>query len=383
MTTRRVETLFVTGMQRSGTTLLSRLLDGHPALSILAQPFPLVFVQAKREFLRGVGEAQAQYPLDPLFPERRFTLDDFTRFLSCHRFEAETLTRVFAEMAAFDGQYTRPSPDMLDRALGELRAGGFAATVSQLYQALSSKAEAAVFGGKETICEEFIPHMLDRGAACLVIVRDPRDVFASLHYGTGARFGGRPKPALFVARHWRKSVAFALHLESHPRFAWVRYEDFVDQPLAHLNRIAGRLGLDPFTDAMAASALRDADGGDWPGNSSHTRHHGVSRGSVAAYRGLLPPHVTAYLEAVCYPELRCLGYPVQARRPDLAASMRGFVEPFPIERPGLTDYSTDPARQQEELDRDEAIRAEPTAATRPYFLFDDVRARLWRAVSAA
>ena len=383
MTTHAFETLFVTGMQRSGTSLLGRLLGGHPALSILSQPFPLVFLQAKRDFLRSCGDPGGRYPLDPLFLEQRFTVDEFTRFLSAYRLDVGTLTRVFADMASFDGQYTRPHPDVLARALARLEPDDFHGTVSQLYRDLSFDPAARLFGGKETICEEFVPHLLERGARCLMIIRDPRDVWASLHDGRGPEFGGRPKPTLFVARHWRKSVAFALHLASHPRFAWVRYEDLVTRPLACLDQFAATLEIEPFADTMLAAALSDGAGGAWPGNSSHTVHHGISRASVGGYRTRVPLHVTAYLEAVCYPELRCLGYPTALDRRDLAAAVLEFREPFPIEREGLEHYSTDPAHQQAELRRAELLAEDATPETRPYFLFDDVRARLRRAVAAA
>lgn len=383
MATRTFETLFVTGMQRSGTSLLDRLLSGHPALSILSQPFPFVFLQAKRDFLRAVGDESARYPLDPLFLEERFTLDEFTRFLSAYRLDVDTLARLFMEMASFDGQYTRARPEVLARALARLEPDDFHGTIAQLYRALSPDPAAALFGGKETLCEEFVPHLLDRGARCLVIIRDPRDVWASLHCGRGPEFGGRPKPTLFVARHWRKSVAFALHLASHPRFAWIRYEDLVARPLECLDGLAGRLGLEPFTERMLAAALSDRAGGDWPGNSSHTRHHGVSRDSVGGYRTLLPSHVIAYLEVVCYPELRCLGYPVSVERSDRSTVVLGFKEPFEVDREGLENYSTDPAHQRAELRRAELLAEDPTPATRSYFLFDDVRARLRQAVSPA
>jgi hypothetical protein len=293
------------------------------------------------------------------------------------------LARLFAAMATFDGQYTRPLPHVLAQALARLEPADFHGTISQLYRALSPRAGARLYGGKETMCEEFLPHLLDRGARGLVIIRDPRDVFASLHYGRGSDFGGRPKPALFVARHWRKSVAFALHFAAHPRFAWIRYEDLVHRPLDCLNELVGRLGIEPFTDAMLASALADGAGGVWPGNSSHTDHRGVSEKSVGGYRTLVPPDVIAYLEAVCYPELRCLGYPVSAERSDPSTSVLGFTEPFEIAREGLESYSNDPAHQQAELRRATLVTEDPTPATRSYFLFDDVHARLRQAVSGA
>jgi hypothetical protein len=96
--------------------------------------------------------------------------------------------------------------------------------------------DAAYVGGKETLWEEMLPFLLERGAAGVIILRDPRDVLASLNHGRGAEYGGRLKPTLFNIRNWRKSAAFALHLERHPRFLWLRYEDLVTRPREVLDR---------------------------------------------------------------------------------------------------------------------------------------------------
>ena len=46
---------FITGMGRSGTTLLEKLLCNHKDLSVLSQPLPLVFIDLKKRFLETLG----------------------------------------------------------------------------------------------------------------------------------------------------------------------------------------------------------------------------------------------------------------------------------------------------------------------------------------
>jgi hypothetical protein len=372
--------LFVTGMQRSGTTLLEKLLGSHPSVSILSQPFPLLFIQAKLDFLRDRDAGDTMYPLGHLFLEDRYAPADLAPFLRSYRSDSAGLGRLFAAMRQFNGQYTRPDPAVLAAALDALRPGDFYDTVSQLYRGLGAKRGAVVFGGKETICEEFLPYLLECGGGGVLILRDPRDVLASLNHGRGVHFAGDLKPTLFNIRNWRKSVAFAIHLAGHRRFVWLRYEDLVTRPIDCANRAAAALGVEAFTDELLAEGLRDTSGAPWSGNSSHGRHEGVSPVSVGGYRALLSPEVVAYVEAACYPELRWLGYPCSVGWTDLPDLLRGFREPYEISRPGLAGYSEDSAHVAAEVRRTELLAAPAGESSRPYFIFDDAHDRLRQAV---
>lgn len=374
--------VFVTGMQRAGTTLCGRLVGAHPDATILSQPFPLLFVEAKRAFLRELtpSAGDVRYPLAHLFLEQRYRPREFTAFLSRYRASAKTLDRLFGEMATFSGQYTRPDPEHLRPTVRRLERADFASAVGDLYRAIADGPRTALYGGKETLCEEFLPYFLERGWAAILIVRDPRDVLASLNHGRGQEYGGRLKPTLFNVRNWRKSVAFALHLERHPRFAWVRYEDVVARPLESLGRVAAALGVAPFTEAMIEHALTSASGDRWPGNSSHRRHDGVTTGSVGTYRGALPAAVAAYVEAACYPELRCLGYESSIAESDVPRVLTTFEEPYQISRTDLDGDSPTAANVAAELRRAELVREPEGDASETYFLFTDVHARLRDAV---
>jgi hypothetical protein len=366
-------------MQRSGTTLLEKLLACHPQVTLLSQPFPFLFLEAKTAFFRNRGWERPSYPLGPLFLESRYRQADFDGHLAGWRVDASVMKAVFAAMDGYSGQYTRFDPAALERVLERLVPGDFAAGVSYLYRALSDSS-AALCGGKETLCEEFLPYLLGRGFRCVVILRDPRDMLASLNHGRGREHAGRLKPTLFNLRSWRKSVAFALHLEGRRRFAWLRYEDLTSRPVEVLNRIASTLEVDPFTEDLFADGIRDRNGRLWEGNSSYAVQAGISDSSVGVHQKILPPGVARLVEAACYPELRQLGYPMSLEWDELPEVLRSFRDPYALERLDLREYADAAAIASQEIRRLELLARPTSDSARPYFLFSDVQDALRRVV---
>jgi hypothetical protein len=363
-------------MQRSGTTLFDKLLASHPRLSVLSQPFPLLFVEAKRSFLRTLGDGDALYPLGDLFLESRYRPEDLAAYLAAQSFDGTALAPIFAMMDGFPGQYTPFDPERLAQVLESLEPSDLAGVAARLYRAFAHRPEAVLYGGKETTCEELLPHLLDRGFRCLLVLRDPRDVLASLAHGEGRRHGGRLKPTLFNLRQWRKSVAFALHLEEHPRFLWLRYEDLViHRPDETLDRVARFLGIEPFPEAVLSGGLRDQSGRAWTGNSSHGARSSLDASSVGTYRDLLPPAVVRYAEAACGPEMRWLGYEASVRMDEATKILRSFADPYGGERPELAAYEP-AACAGAELKRLTRLAEPASSGSRPWFLFEDVHDRL-------
>ena len=185
MTTR----VFITGMARSGTTLLDKLLASHPDATILSQPFPLLFVGAKSAFLKVRAALPKIYPLNSLFLETDYTYEDFSHFLSRFDFSRAELVNLFGEMKSYQGQYTK-TPD-IDSAIAEFRSYRFAELFAQLQYHFRRRSAPTVCGSKETYCEEFVPFLVQSGWKCIIMVRDPRDTVVSLNYGHFERFLGK------------------------------------------------------------------------------------------------------------------------------------------------------------------------------------------------
>ena len=345
----RGDEIFVTGMLRSGTTLLEKLLAQQERISMLSQPFPLLLVEAKRAFLRQLGHPDDPYPLGHLFRETRYTRADLARFLSHWRAPREELEALFSRMSHYSGQGTRFTREQLEPALAAAaEAGDFAGVVSTLLHRLALRPEARWFGSKEITCEELVPLFLQQGFRCVIIVRDPRDVVTSLNHGSGRTIAGDVRPTLFNVRAWRKSVAVARECEQSERFFCCRYEDLVANPDQTMRELAAKLALDLGT--FDFGKLRDESGEAWSGNSSHRAHDGVSASSVAMFRALLPPPVSRFVEAACLPELQSLGYETTLTHAEATRALHEFREPYTITRAGVESDMATPenARLEEE-----------------------------------
>lgn len=99
--------LFVTGMPRSGTTLLDKLLSAHPRAHVLSQPLPLLYVRVKQEYqhARGVrgNAAGTAYPLNDMFGDHYYPAQDFVEFLRRYRLGGPFCRQTLKQMVPFSG----------------------------------------------------------------------------------------------------------------------------------------------------------------------------------------------------------------------------------------------------------------------------------------
>ncbi len=372
--------VFLTGCYRSGTTLLQKALDAHPSLSVAMQPFPVWYFEAKERFLDKRG-LPWRYPLDHLFLEDRYEPQHLGAFLAQLRVSEDELDALFARLAAY-GTYTPGADGVRDR----IRAASFFDVHRQWNRAvadLAGKGDVPVVGNKEIFCEEYVPFLLEDGARVVVILRDPRDLIASVHYRVRDNQTGDPRPVLFSLRAWRKSVAFALAYASHPSFRWLRYEDLTAEPLSQLGLLTALLQVPPFDPGAFAAGIPLRDGSIWRSNSSFEHVVGISGAGRGRYQKLLPEEVVRYVEAVCWPEMRAVGYPLEGSGAADEQLLLGFHEPGPrVHHKFPADYSRSPDRIARELERLQHLRPGevPLAATdaRKWFIAPEAYATLRR-----
>lgn len=318
---------FITGLSRSGTTLLEKVLHNHPRLHVSAQPFPFLYRRAKQSFFNAIGYRQTYYVLNDLFKEQKYRPSDLTAFLLNFRFNKQEILKVFNEMKGYSGQLTKTFD--LTHLFDSYQDGTFAETFSFLLDQIPKKKSQVIGGAKEINCEEFIGYFLHLGFKCIVIIRDPRDVITSLNIGKGTNYGGQHRPTLFHLRNWRKSVDLSLLFKDDPNFLVVKYENLVANPLAELNTIAAFLSTDPFPEDIVARDILDQEGNIWRNNSSIEHDNGMpvfNKHSVGHYRKYLDPDMIRYIEVTGFPEMKYLGY-VDVM-PNIAIDQ--FREQFPI-----------------------------------------------------
>jgi hypothetical protein len=350
--------------------VLEKLLHAHPELTVASQPYPVLYFFTKGLFLEERG-LERRYPLDHLFLEEDYAPEDLHQFLDRRILSSEEIAEFFAQMERYtEGLWT---PETL-RLRGRVAPGTFLEVSDQLRAGVAEifpKPGVRYVGSKEVLVEEFAPYLIDRGARVVLVIRDPRSVIASLNFRERDNLTGANRPLLFSLRAWRKSVAIALACESHSHFQWLRYEELVRDPAFVLEQITNRLQVMPHPSGALRGDIRDQWGRRWQGNSSFGETHGVSTEFLEAYRKRLPPEVIAYVETVCEPEMRALGYDFTAIDHFEEAVLRRYRDPFDsIHAKFPVDYSSDTGRVARECERRAALAT--TAAP-----LSDAQARRW------
>lgn len=251
--------LFITGLQRSGTTVLSRLLADDPAARSLASwealdPVPSTPRRAQAELDRGrlrsakLAETALRYlapdffavhPVQAQSPEEEIMLLDLT-FLSTVA-EASYHVPSFARWVAQQDQ--RPAYEYLEKMLKLLQWQRDAA-----FWVLKSPHHLEWL---ETVVEVF------PGAKIVQTHRDPRATIPSfcsmVSHGRGI-FSDEVDPRE-VADHWLTKIARMLRRASNARerigpdrFMDVSYDDLLAAPVATLRRVYRHLDRRPPRD---------------------------------------------------------------------------------------------------------------------------------------
>lgn len=347
--------LFVTGMIRSGTSLVQVLLTNHPDAFVAYQPFHQLYVSTKARFLAESGLARL-LPMSDGFGDRSDEPAAFRHWLDNRRFSAHEAVEMATDAVLGKGG---SCPELSGRL--PVEPGTFHQVRDQLLAGLADHFDAGerlVTGTKEVLCEEYLPSLADHGSRVLVVVRDPRGTVASAGSGSYLRLVGDRYPLLMLVRLWRKSAGIALAHQGSGHVRRVRYEDVATDPAGQLDALAQWLGLPAFPDGAFTGPLLDHRGEIWTGNSSYGPKQGVDAGSATGWVDSLDPAVAQFVQAACLPELEALGYPVSMTPAQARRVIESFTEEEDGVRPAYLElYRLDDERRAEEVERLETSTA--------------------------
>lgn len=343
-----VNNLFITGMGRSGTTLLDRLLTNHKIIDVLSQPFPLIFIEAKRRFLREKG-IDKYYVLNDDLISRNYPQEEFNAYLNDFEISMPDIENIFKKMENYSGQCVKRDHQSTD---DESLLHGYNNVYEKCLEFYKVDKQATYLGVKEPMCEEFLPYLCENGYKSIVIIRDPRDVLASANYPKKVKYLGGKKPALFILRTWRKSAEYINSLKKNKNFYFLCYEDLVSHPYQELDRITDFLGVERFSPVSFEEGVFDRGGEPWlPNTSFELGETFISKKSKGIYTDVLSDEEIAYTEAVCGSEMEWFGYPVSADRNKRDIIMN-FKDRDVADHVHLrADFSSQPGNVATELER--------------------------------
>ncbi|MEW6664775.1 MAG: sulfotransferase [Thermodesulfobacteriota bacterium] len=315
----RFRPVFLTGIARSGTNLVGRMLCANPGVMVSIDAYLPLFRSLRNALLRHRegyeigGKRRKEALQDSYFGGEEI------RDLDClHggnldlRFDSEEWPTLQAQLKS------RASDDAADLVphLSQLHG---AETYRELFdRALAVIAKArnaedrAWIGMKDVWVVDFFPAIARSypGARFILILRDPRAAVASNQPAKGTSQFGHP---ISYARHWRKNVADAVRYRDDSLLASrclvVFYEDVLRNPEGEARKWCEFLDL-PFDPAMTdPSQFKDfTRGGVWAGNSSFENTPEIDARRADRWRRGLEPEIARTVDFVCGPEMRLAGY---------------------------------------------------------------------------
>ncbi len=304
--------VLVTGMFRSGTTLMARMLDAHPCVSFASDPYRPMFNDLRDRIAIGNGLASPdslQSPLSSYFcdeTERRIMKSVRESNLSVP-IPAEDLRRLVPVLIERARLFV---PKIAER-MHEIGGGTYDeiySSMMDLVRRTYGKQGARIVGHKEVWCTEFVRPLARSfpDMKFILMVRDPRAVFASNRLQ--ARY-----PWLFLVRQWRKLAAltwiFSHDADLRESVLVVRYEELIADCESTARRICNFLDVDFSPDMIDGGGFRDGWGNPWRQNSVYSGASSVITNRLAEkWREVLTPEEVRFVETLCSPDMQVFGY---------------------------------------------------------------------------
>lgn len=311
--------LFISGLARSGTTLLARMLSAHRDVMIGSDPYLTYFRFFRNAIIR---KAAVEYDYSSPFQDYYFS-DDLLKIMSLVQKSSLDIPFDKNEWGAlYDSVMSRASHECADllpelsKLLGktykEILDNGLN-IIAQVRQSQNRK----WVGIKEVwVLEFFKPMALTYPEAHFIIIqRDPRAIMASM-LKLGSEDTSQRGHSLSVLRHWRKYTAFRCYYQADPLFSnrlyCLNYEDLVSNPKKISKEICDFLDIKFDPDMIDASKyINYSTNAVWEGNSSfETTTQGISQKQKERWKSQLDPRVIKLTELACGPEMPLEGYEI-------------------------------------------------------------------------
>lgn len=303
--------LFVTGMFRSGTTLLARMLNAHPLITLASDPYAPLFKSFRDENTPGLFDYSFDYqsPLqDYYFDEQESLLfkkiqgTSFDIPLNIHNRE-DVIEKIKKHAAPYSPKILPYIDDLSGKKYAGLLNSGL-----DIIQKAYGKNENTLIGIKEVWTTEFTPHFLDLfdQSKAILIVRDPRAVAASNFASQTHRY-----PFFFLARQWRKLSALTSHYSDNENVLVLRFEDLITQPMEMVEKICHFLNIYVDEQLTDPKTFKDGSGSQWRQNSSYNdKKNDFNQNVLDKWKKILTEEQIGFIEALCLPEMRLFDYKI-------------------------------------------------------------------------
>ncbi|MTI84033.1 MAG: sulfotransferase [Firmicutes bacterium] len=302
--------LLITGIIRSGTTLISRAIDAHPQIAIAPDPYFGYFREFRNEIYKDFfPDFDEEQPLsDHFFDDFFHAKQQLLKSSINRKLINQNLKKVIENTAKF----TEQNAPLLIPYLLRLNGDSYKDLFTQLMEIVNKvygDKDTKVVGFKRPWVEEFVMPLLRTfpNMKIIYIIRDPRAVIASQKRASNIQHN---YPLLFMIRNWRKSFAYALYnlYYNNDRFYFLRYEDLITDPKSVLKDISRFLDIKFNPKMIDVSSYRDSEGKSWTNNSSYEKTNNITTKFKSKWEEILNNEEVQCIEDLCFIEMTKLNY---------------------------------------------------------------------------
>ncbi len=315
--------LFMVGLPRSGTNLLTRMLNTHSEVAVAIHAFQPLFKSLRNAAMRHLGDAELQKWADPdvsfhdgHFDLRQVRLLDLLQSapldLPFDPGEWNSLLQRLTSRASDD------AADLCDGLGGLAGASDYRIMVDRCLALIAKMRDAGSrrwVGMIDTWIIDSFPALARAypEARFVVVERDLRAIVTSI-LGYLTIDPGQVGHVLSVVRHWRKEGALLKRFGADPDFAGrlrvVRYEALVGEPEQTVRDLCSFLGIDFEGSMVHVSDIVDPTTGKrWQGNSTFDAELAeISTAPADRWRQLLDSEALAMIEFAAGTDMLLRGY---------------------------------------------------------------------------
>lgn len=325
----------ITGMFRSGTTLISKILDAHDDISCIPDMFT-PFFNAFRDRIaqkKGIKTQPFEYIGDYFADEIQSDLLKEIMKSSLdiefdHSIDDELVKKLKAR-----GRMTCPK---ITENLNHLYGNTFKEVYEGLIQFIPryyGNSRERLCGNKEVWVTEFLPALAYAypHAKFILVNRDPRAVCASKNAGSlkaTDKVKNEKYPWLFLIRQWRKLAILSWILKEFSplkhRIYYLQYEELLRSPAKKISEICAFLNIPLDEKMLDPDDFKDGRGNKWIQNSSYNcvgKEDGYlvfndkkgifDQTRIDKWKEVLSQEEIEFIEQLCFPEMRLFGYKFQ------------------------------------------------------------------------
>lgn len=307
---KQIDYVFITGMFRSGTTLLGRMLNAHKNIAIASDPCMPLFKNFRSDIAKEIGqEVPTNMPLDDYYFSKdklnlKESIESATFEFEFKNNSGELKKQLVSHGSPFCPKLTENVEKINGRTYTELLESILCLTREQY-----GDKKTRVVGFKDVWTDEFIRPLSKSfpNMKFIQILRDPRAV-ASSKNSRKAKY-----PWIFLARQWRKLASYAWHYQNDkfqkPRVLLIYYEDLIREPERAAKNICSYLNLEYDSNMVDLDNYVDGEGKSWRQNTAYGQgEKKFNEKNIDKWRSVLKEEEVKLIELFCQFEMNLHNY---------------------------------------------------------------------------